>query len=212
MSERKGQAKAAPSDSREALLQAAKRVFAAKGFEGATVKDLADEAGVNVSLVSYHFGGKENLYRECMESFGTERVESVERMLKTPTSTEEFKLRLKMFAEDIIAIHEREGDTCRMIHRSMDTLDPVSVDIFKNIFVRIFNALLKFVESGKRNGLVKGELDTEIVSAMLFGSLMHMVKAEQLRKILNLRSLSEPQYREAVIEHWVRSFAEGILT
>ncbi len=59
-------AKAPTHDSRTALLSAARYVFAEKGYEGTTVKELADRAGVNVSLVSYHFGGKEGLYKECI--------------------------------------------------------------------------------------------------------------------------------------------------
>src|SRR5882762_5648479 len=71
-------------DSRAALLNAAKRVFAELGFAGATVKDLADAAGVNVSLVSYYFDGKENLYKECLETVGRGHFASAQKVLKAP--------------------------------------------------------------------------------------------------------------------------------
>jgi TetR/AcrR family transcriptional regulator len=48
--------------SRELLLQAAREEFAAKGFAGARVQDIATRAGVNKQLISYYFGGKEGLY------------------------------------------------------------------------------------------------------------------------------------------------------
>ncbi|MFG1999992.1 TetR/AcrR family transcriptional regulator [Spirillospora sp. NPDC048911] len=47
-----------------ALLDAAVTEFAAKGYAGARVQDIADRAGVNKHLISYYFGGKEGLYRE----------------------------------------------------------------------------------------------------------------------------------------------------
>ncbi|GIG62287.1 TetR family transcriptional regulator [Longispora fulva] len=48
--------------SRRHLLTAALEVFAAKGYAGARVQDIADRAGVNKRLINYYFGGKEGLY------------------------------------------------------------------------------------------------------------------------------------------------------
>ena len=52
-----------PRQTRERLLKAACEVFAAKGFRDGTVAEICHAAGANISAVSYHFGGKENLYR-----------------------------------------------------------------------------------------------------------------------------------------------------
>ncbi len=52
-----------PERTRERILQAALEEFAAKGFAGARVHDIAAAAGVNKQLISYYFGGKEGLYR-----------------------------------------------------------------------------------------------------------------------------------------------------
>lgn len=49
--------------SRQQLLAAALDEFAAKGYAGARVQDIADRAGVNKQLIPYYFGGKEGLYR-----------------------------------------------------------------------------------------------------------------------------------------------------
>lgn len=40
--------------------------FAAAGYAGTSVRDLARAAGVNVAAISYHFGGKEQLYQQCL--------------------------------------------------------------------------------------------------------------------------------------------------
>ena len=46
------------------LLGAAEQLFAEKGYEGTSVRDITATAGCNVAAVNYHFGGKENLYTE----------------------------------------------------------------------------------------------------------------------------------------------------
>jgi len=50
------------------IIGAAIPLFAAKGVAGISVKELADAACVNIALISYYFGGKENLYAYILES------------------------------------------------------------------------------------------------------------------------------------------------
>jgi AcrR family transcriptional regulator len=51
---------------REKIIQKAGELFAAHGYDGVSVRDIAGASGVNVSAVSYHFGGKESLFREVI--------------------------------------------------------------------------------------------------------------------------------------------------
>ena len=53
---------------RAAILEAAKKIFAAKGFGAATVRDICTEAGANIALVSRYFGSKSGLYAEVCRS------------------------------------------------------------------------------------------------------------------------------------------------
>lgn len=53
-------------DTKAALLDAAGELFAASGFDGASVRAIAERAGTNVASVNYHFGSKENLYAEVL--------------------------------------------------------------------------------------------------------------------------------------------------
>src|SRR5688500_18362081 len=55
------------SDPRQRLLKAAEELFALRGYDGATVRDICDRAGMNVASVSYHFGDKERLYVEALK-------------------------------------------------------------------------------------------------------------------------------------------------
>ena len=52
---------------REAILDAARRQFAAQGFEGATMRAIARDAGVDPALVSYYFGSKSGLFVESLQ-------------------------------------------------------------------------------------------------------------------------------------------------
>jgi len=53
-----------PEHTRERILDAALDLFGERGLTGTTVRDIAGRAKVNVAAISYHFGGKGQLYRE----------------------------------------------------------------------------------------------------------------------------------------------------
>lgn len=57
------------SDSaRDAVLNAARVEFAAKGLDGGRINEIAHRAGVNKQLIYYYFGSKEELYRAALEA------------------------------------------------------------------------------------------------------------------------------------------------
>ena len=56
------------TEPRQRLLLAAEEVFARKGYEGATVREICDRAGMNVAAINYHFGDKETLYIDTVRN------------------------------------------------------------------------------------------------------------------------------------------------
>ena len=75
-------------DLKARLLAAALSHFAAKGYDGVQVREVAEDAGVSKPTLYYHFGSKEGLFRQlCLVSLAstTARIEAmVEPFLKAP--------------------------------------------------------------------------------------------------------------------------------
>src|SRR5262249_22619770 len=63
---------------RSSLLNAGARLFAARGFDGASVAEVARQAGANKALINYHFGGKPQLFRTRVREMFAELLERVE--------------------------------------------------------------------------------------------------------------------------------------
>ena len=51
--------------SRDTLLSAALDAFGRHGFDSASTRDIAKSAGMPMSQITYHFGGKDGLYLAC---------------------------------------------------------------------------------------------------------------------------------------------------
>ena len=56
------------SKTRTRILAAALEVFASRGFEAASLREITDKAGVNVAAIHYHFGSREELIQSLMQS------------------------------------------------------------------------------------------------------------------------------------------------
>jgi len=55
---------------RERLIQSAERLFAARGFDGVSVRDIANDAKVNSAMVGYYFEAR----RDCSPSYTRDTV------------------------------------------------------------------------------------------------------------------------------------------
>lgn len=93
-------------NTKEALLTAAIRVFADKGFDAATVRDICGLANANVAAVNYHFGGKDALYAAVLEEvFPKEEREPEEDSSLSPEE------RLRIFLRELAGeIYERHNE------------------------------------------------------------------------------------------------------
>lgn len=54
-------------NTRERILEVAGQVFAEKGFENATVREICQQADANVAAINYHFGDKKQLFIEAVK-------------------------------------------------------------------------------------------------------------------------------------------------
>src|SRR5215470_4575359 len=61
---------------RARIRDAAIRLFGERGIEGASIRDIAAEAGVSSGLVRHHFGSKEEL-REACDQYARERMTEI---------------------------------------------------------------------------------------------------------------------------------------
>ncbi len=109
-------------DTENKIKEAAKKVFLSQGYEGATVRQIAQEAGVNVALMNYHFQSKEQLFKSIyMESFGA-FFGSIVRLLNEETPLEvkiwkivdrytDFLIENPMIPIFVLAEHRKDGNS-----------------------------------------------------------------------------------------------------
>lgn len=86
-------------DTHQAIFTAAKKIFAEQGYDGLSMRNLAREVGISLSVIYHHYADKdillEEIFRMTNTNLGRER-----KLLKTPRSTDEAILQRIQFQFD----------------------------------------------------------------------------------------------------------------
>lgn len=197
--------------SREALIKSAQRLFGQNGYKATSVHDIARDADVNVSLVNYHFGGKEGLFRECFAQAGLSRLEMAEKILNCkPNSLDEVRVRLSMFIDEIMLDGIKNPEVFSILQRELTAEFEILGDAFKTTFLRTFELLTKFLSVAKERGILNSWTDPNLTAIHLVGSVMHTIRTDEIRSKIFKKSLRDQSVRATTRDYLVRIFLEGI--
>jgi AcrR family transcriptional regulator len=173
-------------ETRRRILAAAERLFAEKGFEATSVRDITSEAGCNVASVNYHFRGKENLYVETFRGLLGElrdrrilRIQTDMGALGDRGTLERFvESMANAFLEPLVA-EDRGRLLMAFVSREMvDRHLPASV--FFDEFIRpIMEVALAQLE---RVGPPMDPVDSRLCLMSLVGQLLHVLRAQHMLK------------------------------
>lgn len=194
------------------LLDAAEELFAERGFDGTSIRDLAAAAGCNIAAVNYHFGGKERLYEEVWRrhllSMRDIRLESINKVLSESGGKPVLEDLLRSCARAFVGplMDESGGRLMRLMAREM--LDShLPADMFgKEVIEPTLTAMQQAL------GKACPGLDASKVPLVVFslvGQLLHTIRIKSMTHSIDDRALEmfEP---DKVIDHIVAFTAAGI--
>lgn len=199
-------------ETHERILESAQKLFAEKGLDATSVRDITAAAGCNVAAVNYHFGGKENLYLESFKAMlgplRDQRLAMIAELTqRDPVPTlEEF---LATFAEGFLEpLVDHSRGRLFMVFVSRELLDPrlpLSVFLEEFILPMVQRAAAALEQVGPPM-----TPDSRIMCIFsLIGQLLHAVKAHHLSAHLEIRN-AVPFDLTRFVDHFVRFSAAGL--
>jgi len=183
---------------REALMAAAAELFAERGYDGVPVWAIAAKAGVNKAMISYHFGGKRNLYQTIAEDAFGEVVSRIEELADSARPAPDL---LKDLVADVAEVTtKRSPHVFTMLLREVlaggKRLEPGVA----GKPVRMLAAVQRIVERGVREGTLR-QVDPLLTHLSLVGSLVFFFATERFRRrVLKGRHFTPPDV-SAFVRH-----------
>jgi AcrR family transcriptional regulator len=157
----------------EALLAAAFRVFASRGYRATRLEEVAEEAGMTKGAIYYHFESKEDLLRRAVEH----RHESVFAELEGGLATLEApaSVRIRYVLREVWR-HVLEpvwGQAVRLMFGEVGIEFPALFRMWaEDGPIQAWTVVRRLIEEGVRNGEFRPEVDPEVSARLVVSGLM----------------------------------------
>ena len=194
------------------ILTSALELFALNGFTATSVKDIADHAKANPSLINYHFGSKDGLYEACLKVEANTFTSFFDRHIGDFSNKDEYRLKLKMLIEKLIASSEENKFIERIIRREIDLepIHPAILDVFKKTTLPLYERTILFIKKGQGAGYIRSDLDAKQICVLFLGSIQHVIRTDHLRKKLFGVSISDKKEQSSLTNTTIEIFFNGL--
>jgi TetR/AcrR family transcriptional regulator len=194
----------ANNDCRANIIAAAIPLFAAKGLNGVSVRELARAAGENLSMISYYFGGKEGLYAAVLtEQFAVlDKIEEIER---TDIDTLQ---KFELYVRATVSRYRKSPYLLRFYTSELTNPTACFETIAKPAIKKVVQTLLNAFTEGLSHEKFRDGLDPADTVLALAGMINFYFLLEPVTDDLGDHS---PDRDEALIRHIMDIFTRGVL-
>ena len=191
------------SDTRQAIVEAARSLFSERGYSGASVRDICGRAGTSSNAINYHFGSKEQLYKDILGGLASAQLALAEQVLSsTPDSRDEFVVRLELYFSQLLDAYLENRETFRIIAREFEQLLPRGdEDDVIGKFIDTNRVIAGYVRRAMERGFVAPDIDADVVAGLLLDRVLNQARFTEAHKRYFDVSTLDGNYRE----HWLRA-------
>lgn len=150
--------RAAEQDARAAIVDAATRLFAARGFDGTALQDIADAVGVTKPAVLHHFPSKEHVRQAVLDGILAHWNGTLPRLLLAATaSTDRFEA---VFGE-LHRFFASDPDRARLVLREALDRPPELRKLLRGPVRPWLDAVAGYIRAGQESGRHFADVDAE---------------------------------------------------
>lgn len=183
------------NDKQIQIIEIAERLFAERGFDGTSVRDIAHEAGVNIAMISYYFGSKEKLMEALLEWRVGEikiRVESlIQDNLYTPLE------KVNMLIDEHIdrAMHKQSFHKI-MVSVQVTNKNPSILKAANKVKIRNAKVIAELIKDGQKKGVFKKNIDLILMLNTLVGTVnQNMMSLDYYRAFNNQTAMTDEAFQ-----------------
>jgi AcrR family transcriptional regulator len=178
-----------PKRTRERILSAALQEFAANGFAGARVDEIARRAAINKRMLYHYFGNKEHLFREVLRRKITERQASAEGLSGDPAESLPFRFKLSCKDADWVRLLEWEA---------LQETDSQLID--KTVRQTLAIQAVDLIHQQQTLGYLAGEFEPGHLLLAMRSLTMFPMAFPQLTRLITGQRVSDPQFQTKYAE------------
>ena len=163
-------------DYRAKIGAVAEALFAERGFDGASIREIAEQAGATKALIYHYYDSKDALYQTLLEEAVSGVVTQIEAIAADGTEPE---AQLRAVVQVFIDAYHDAPHRFQMVQRTIDDHHAVAAVLAERWFSRAHRALQSIVTRGVRQGDLK-PLPVQMVPLAIIGLVIHTLRGQKL--------------------------------
>lgn len=169
------------------ILQVAEKLFAEKGFDGTSIRNISKEAGINIAMVSYYFGSKEKMLESLILSRTTDLKMQLDNLLKEKLEPLE---KLNKLIELYIARITKNRCIYQIVHSELSNIKrAVNFKSFTEVKKRNLESLEQIIHQGQEKGIFRKDVNISLIPATILGTFFQFQMGRALYEdIFNLKN------------------------
>ncbi len=197
------------------IIETAERLFSLKGFDGTSVRDIAEVAGINVAMISYYFGSKEKLMEAIFEvKIGRVQMR-VEALLHDKKLTPMQKVNI-LIDEHIERVMQSQQFYRIMVCEQVSNTNSSILQKVKQLKVRNAELITELIKEGQQQGVFRKKVDVVMMLNTMIGTVWQsIVSKEHYKAFTKSETLTDEEYQLALkrkLSTHIKTLFKAILT
>lgn len=202
-------------DKKEYIAEVAERLFAVNGFNGTSVRDIAKEAGVNIAMISYYFGSKENLLAAVFIQRAQGIKLQIEEIISDVKLTHMERV-FKLIDTYLLRIMKHPNFHRIMVREQLGKREGKVHEMIRETKQNNQKLVRKIIEDGQKAGVFKKNVDIPLMMTTLFGTTNQLITTQHYYKEINkLEKLSDQEFEKYItkkLSAHLKTIFKAILT
>src|SRR5262245_40049564 len=199
------QGRMSAEDRKQQIATVAADLFSAKGFNGVTTKEIAEQAGVSEAIIFRHFATKDDLYRAILDQKVRQGAERMTSNLRAAQLRKDDRAFFGSLAFEMLESHDRDQTLMRLLLFSALEGHDLSDIFFSSTVRETRNLLRRYIKQRVTDGAFR-RVDPVVAARAFVGMLLHHV---QMRHIFKTEESRLSNRR--IADRLVQLFLDGIL-
>lgn len=197
-------------DKKDYILDVAERVFADKGFDGASTRLISGEAGVNMAMLNYYFGSKEGLFLAIIER----KIAHFQNILHNLGNNEnmgpweKMETYIELYGDKIVS------NNCfqKLLYKEMvmDRGNDLSNKL-RDMLLKNVAEVEKILKDGMTAGVFRDDVDIPMVIATLYGTKNYIINTPLMASPLLGYDIHNEEMIEKKLKPQIKSFMKNLL-
>ncbi|MDR2270043.1 MAG: TetR family transcriptional regulator [Sphingobacterium sp.] len=193
------------------ILLAAERLFATKGFDGTSVRDIAHEANVNVAMINYYFGSKDKLLDTFFEWRVPDFMINVDELALIDNAFDKIDAMVDRSIKSMNS--HRKLYHIITIESSLKQRMLIS-EAFRKLKLHNLEVISSVINDGVAQGVFKAGYDPILIHSMMMGTFMNFQMNHRfLQDQLRIDNDAEyANYIETTLTEFIQKTIKALLT